>query len=442
MRDMRLPAKRPKAIGHFAASQHAGLAASAGGRNIDGIKQLPIISARKAVSRDLGDWPKHSMPEQSPLPPPTMASGDTDRRDLRLDLCRGLALWFILLDHIPDNALDWLTLRNYGFSDTTEVFFFVSGYTCMIAYGRALHERGWLTTIARALQRGWEIYVAFLLLLLAYLALVQAIGGAKEYLDETNTAVFFANPQTAVVRALLMQYMPVNTDVLPTFALLHAGFPALLWLLNRGPSLTLAGSLALYLAAHLLDWNLPAWPKGEWFFNPLAWQFLFVFGAWYAIAGANRLQAVLKSNTAMALAVLYLAFGFVVAMSWQFHALEAMFPQQLVKLIYPIDKSSLSPLRLLHFIALAVVVARLLPHDWSGLMTPAMKALIRCGENSLPIYCLSVPLALLAHVALKEVSGGLAMQVAVSLVGIALMIGAATLMTRTAKLDRHGPKLF
>jgi len=382
------------------------------------------------------------MPEQSPPPPPATAPSDADRRDLRLDLCRGLALWFILLDHIPGNALDWLTLRNYGFSDTTEVFFFVSGYTCMLAYGRALHERGWLTTVARGLQRGWEIYVAFLLLLVAYLALVQAIGGTKEYLDETNTAVFFANPQTAVVRALLMQYMPVNTDVLPTFVLLHAGFPALLWLLNRGPSLTLAGSFVLYLAAHLLDWNLPAWPKGEWFFNPLAWQFLFVFGAWHAAVGAVRLQAVLRSKTAMALAVLYLVFGFVVAMSWQFHALEAMFPQQLVKLIYPIDKSSLSPLRLLHFIALAVVVARLLRHDWSGLMTPGMKALIRCGENSLPIYCLSVPLALLAHVALKEISGGFAMQVAVSLAGIALMIAAATLMTWTAKLDRHGPKLF
>jgi OpgC protein len=36
-------------------------------------------------------------------------------RNLRLDACRGLALWFIFLDHIPDNAFSWLTLRNYGF---------------------------------------------------------------------------------------------------------------------------------------------------------------------------------------------------------------------------------------------------------------------------------------------------------------------------------------
>jgi hypothetical protein len=98
-------------------------------------------------------------------------------RDLRLDACRGLALWFIFIDHIPDNALTWLTLRNYGFSDTSEVFVFVSGYTCMLAYGGALREQGWLTTAVRALRRGWEIYAAFLVLLVAYSALVWVIGG-------------------------------------------------------------------------------------------------------------------------------------------------------------------------------------------------------------------------------------------------------------------------
>ncbi len=94
-----------------------------------------------------------------------------DRRDLRLDACRGLALWFIFIDHIPNNAFTWLTLRNYGFSDTTEVFMFVSGYTCMLAYGGALREQGWPTIATRALRRGWEIYAAFLLLLIAYFAL-------------------------------------------------------------------------------------------------------------------------------------------------------------------------------------------------------------------------------------------------------------------------------
>jgi hypothetical protein len=108
--------------------------------------------------------------EESAAPGPTATAEIANHRDLRLDACRGLALCFIFFDHVPDNIMSWLTLRNYGFSDTTEVFVFVSGYTCMIAYGGALLEQGWGPTITRALRRGFEIYVGFLLLLLAYLA--------------------------------------------------------------------------------------------------------------------------------------------------------------------------------------------------------------------------------------------------------------------------------
>jgi len=367
---------------------------------------------------------------------------DGDRRDLRLDAFRGLALCFIFLDHIPDNVLAWLTLRNYGFSDTTEVFVFVSGYTCMLAYGGALRGQGWPTTVTRAQRRGWEIYVAFLLLLIAYLAVIWAVGGGSRYLDETDTAIFFQNPGAAIIHAALMQYTPVNTDILPTFVLLHLGFPGLLWLLTRNAAVALAASLLLYLLVQAFGWNLPAWPQGGWFFNPLAWQALFVFGAWYVYEGADRLRTIVQSRAALLLAMLYLAFSLAVALSWQFKALEGFMPDALSKLIYPIDKSNLSPLRLLHFLALTIVVVRLTSRQWRGLMKLWMRAMIRCGENSLAMYCFGVLLSFMGHAVLVEFSGTIAMQIAVSIAGIALMIAAATLMTWTSQLDRHGPKLF
>ena len=64
-------------------------------------------------------------------------------RDLRIDACRGIALWCIFLDHVPNNIGSWLTLRNYGFSDAAEVFMFVSGVTCALAYGKARRCEGW-----------------------------------------------------------------------------------------------------------------------------------------------------------------------------------------------------------------------------------------------------------------------------------------------------------
>jgi hypothetical protein len=365
---------------------------------------------------------------------------DGDRRDLRLDACRGLALWFIFIDHIPDNAFAWLTLRNYGFSDTTEVFVFVSGYTCMLAYGGALREQGWPTILARSSRRGFEIYAAFLLLVVAYLALIWVLGGGP-YLDETNTRFFFEDPGTALIHIVLLQYTPVNTDILPTFALLHLAFPLVLWLVIRSAALALVVSFSLYLMVQLFGWQVPAWPRGELYFNPMAWQILFVFGAWYADRGARWLKAIVQSRAALLFAVLYIALSLIVALSWQIEPLKRLIPD-LVSTIYPIDKSHLDPVRLVHFLALAIVVSRFIPWDWHGLIKPWMTAMIRCGENSLSIYCLSVLLSFVGFAILRGISGSLSMQAAVSVAGIMLMIVAATMLTWEAKLDRRGPKLF
>src|SRR3954454_15232656 len=91
-------------------------------------------------------------------------------RDLRLDLFRGLALWLIFLDHIPSNVVSWITIRNYGFSDATEIFIFISGYTAAFVYGGAMTERGFVISGARILRRAWQIYVAHVFLFAIYLA--------------------------------------------------------------------------------------------------------------------------------------------------------------------------------------------------------------------------------------------------------------------------------
>ncbi|WP_291691433.1 OpgC domain-containing protein [Bradyrhizobium sp.] len=363
-------------------------------------------------------------------------------RDLRLDACRGLALWFIFIDHVPDNVLSWLTLRNYGFSDTGEWFVFISGYTCMLAYGGGLQQQGWRTTTVRALRRGWEIYAAFLVLLIAYFALVWVIGGGVRYLDETNTGFFFHDPGRTIAHVLALQFAPVNTDILLTFSILHLTFPFILYAMIRSATITLASSFLIYLMVQLFDWHVPAWPTGELYFNPFAWQLLFVIGGWYAYEGTDRLQPILQSRVLLALAIAYLAAGLFITLGWHFKPLEQLVPAQVTQLIYPIYKSHLAPVRLLHFLSLAFVVSRLTPREWHGRIRPLMMAMIRCGENSLSIYCLGVLLAFMAHVILIDVSGSLVMQIVVSLGGIAVMVLAATLLTWEAQFDRRGPRLF
>ena len=346
-------------------------------------------------------------------------------RDLRIDACRGIALWWIFLDHVPNNTGCWLTLRNYGFSDAAEIFMFVSGVTCALAYGKAWRSEGWSAVIRRTLRRSWDIYVAFLLLTLACAILVHLAGGGR-LADESNTRILLDQPGATLARAAILQYRPVNTDVLPIFVLLHLLFVPLLWLLLQLPNATLGASLALYALVQVFGWTAPGWPNGHWAFNPLAWQLLVVLGAWWMLE-QERVRPWLASRTVLGIAVLYLLFSLVVALSCRIKPLEALIPQALSKL-HPLDKSNLDPLRLLHFLALAVLAAWFVPRNWRGLTTPVMRGAICCGQNSLPIYCVGVLLAFAGHLVLFDISDGLAMQMLVSFVGIAAMIATATLL--------------
>src|SRR5262249_827150 len=151
-------------------------------------------------------------------------------------------------------------------------------------------------------------------------------------------------------------------------------------------------------------------PSGVWFFNPLAWQLLIVLGAWCVIEG-EKFRPWVMSRPALVLAVLYLVFSLVLALSW---GVKPLVPHSLTDLLFPLDKSNLIPLRLLDFLALAVVVLRLVPQDWRGLSTPVLRCAKCCGENSLPIYCLGVLLSLASHLTLLDFSEGLAMQILLS----------------------------
>jgi hypothetical protein len=78
------------------------------------------------------------------LGPPSSLRPVTIERDLRLDFFRGLSLFFIFIDHIPNNFLSYATLHTIAFSDAAEVFIFISGYTAALVYGQLLVRRGTL----------------------------------------------------------------------------------------------------------------------------------------------------------------------------------------------------------------------------------------------------------------------------------------------------------
>jgi hypothetical protein len=353
-------------------------------------------------------------------------------RDLRLDLFRGLALWLIFLDHIPSNMVSWITIRNYGFSDATEIFVFISGYTAAFVYGREMTNRGFVVAGARILRRAWQVYVAHIFLFVLYMTELAYVTTTFEnplYSEEMGILDFLRQPESTLVQALLLRFQPPNMDVLPLYIVLLAGFPPVLWLLQRRPTLALAASTVLYILAHVLGWKFTTYPQGAWFFNPLAWQLIFVFGAWCALGGAERLGKFLQSWPAMALAIAYLVFSFTISLTWNIPALDHYVPIWLAEWIYPVDKTNLDVLRFTHFVALATLTVRFVPRDRQWLESPLLQPIIMCGQHSLEIFCLGEFLSFAGHFVIVEVSGELGTHVLVSVTGIAVMIATAALLS-------------
>jgi hypothetical protein len=363
-------------------------------------------------------------------------------RDLRLDLFRGVALWLIFLDHIPQNIVNWFTIRNYGFSDATEIFIFISGYTAAFVYGRAMRERGIIIASARVLRRAWQIYVAHIFLFTIFMAEIAYVAATFDnplYAEEMNILNFLKQPDVTIFQALLLKFKPVNMDVLPLYIVLLLFFPPMLWLLLRQPALALAGSALVYVLAWNFDWNLPAYPNGVWFFNPFAWQLLFVFGAWCALGGAQRLSGLLRSRIVLGIAFAYLLFAFAITLTWYVEPLARFVPGWLSAWMYPIDKTNLDVLRFAHFLALAAVTVRFVPRDWPALWSPYLAPAIRCGQHSLEIFCLGVFLAFAGQFIISEWSGGPLIQVIISLIGILIMIATAYLISWYKHMEGRGP---
>ncbi len=363
-------------------------------------------------------------------------------RDLRLDFFRGLSLWFIFLDHVPSNAMAWLTVRNYGFSDASEIFVFISGYTAAFVYGRVMNERGFIVGAARILKRAWQIYVAFVFLFVFYVAEISYLATRFQnplYTEETGFFEFLQKPEVILIEALKLHFLPANVDVLPLYIVLMAFFPFVLWPLLRWPNVTLACSVVFYVLARVLDWNISLYPDDRhWFFNPYCWQLLFVIGGWCAAGGVAQIEKLLKSRTVLVLSILFLLYAAALQLSWLIPGVTRKLPTW--ALVLPLNKSDLSLFRLFHFLALANIIIRFMPMDAAFLRSNLAKPLLLCGQNSLEIFCLSVFLSFSAHFFITEVSARLPVQMLVSFIGICIMVAVAALMTWYRDIDRRGGK--
>jgi hypothetical protein len=356
-------------------------------------------------------------------------------RDVRLDFVRGFALICIYIDHVPGNALAAMTLRAFGICDASEVFVLVSGIATAMAYS-GLFQRDRGQALLRMLHRIARLYLAHILLAIATVsALLWAAAWFENpaYFAHSTLALLPSSPAVAFTGILTLTVQPGYLHVLPVYIVLMMWLPVVLLLAQRHLLLPLLPSCALWLMAGP-GLNLPAFgePTG-WYFNPLAWQFLFTIGivlAHWRETGRAQNDPNSYSRPLLIAASVYLVFCLLIAAPW-----SILPPFAGWRLVEPNwlsleAKQNLSYLRLINILALAYVARICIPKAGIWMENLVARAITTIGRNALLVFCVATILDEWLLIVRTQGARGVGYQLAINIGGVLLMWYSAHLAER------------
>ena len=290
-------------------------------------------------------------------------------RDLRIDFLRGLALIFIFVDHVPDSLFSLFTVRSLCLCRCSRTVLLPLGLCrrhglwAASPEPRACSPRPARSGAARACSMSrrscsssswsrrsrWPLPAP---------ATASTIGQLPARPTPPS-----ARP-AALPHALLLRYQPAYLDILPVYVLLHDRLPARRFCgLARNLWLVLLPSAALYVARADLGGHPAHLPR---------WRRLVLQSAGLAVPVRARRQPSVIRNGSRAgavstipgcceprIAVAAIAARDAVSRSAA-HASGRICPCCMPAAL-PVDKAALEPLRIVSFLALALIVRRYLP---------------------------------------------------------------------------------
>ena len=368
-------------------------------------------------------------------------------RDHRIDLIRGLALAMIFINHMPGNWLENWTSRNFGFSDAAEVFVLLAGYAAALAFNGAL-ARGDVKSVAlKATRRAGELYVAHLvttLLAVTLFVFAVKITDRPEVFDLIGILPIMEDPVRNLGAVFAGGLQLSYFNILPMYVVLLLALPGMIWLAARDLRLLAAASAGFYALTNIGGVAMPSCQDCEaWFFNPLAWQALFVGGL---LLGFNRCRGRFVPYSAIAYVA---ALVYVIAAGvWTYGNFGTYLGGgYLPPWAGSLHKSHMPLTRLLHVFALAYVVCY--SPLWGQLArVPKDLFLTRMGRHSLPVFMAGSVLSMAGWIVLTHFEGGIAVQTALVAIGLLAMawlaawVDAGVMVPATAATraiaDEHG----
>jgi hypothetical protein len=315
-----------------------------------------------------------------------------------IDFWRGGVLIAILVDHIPGNVLESFTPRNFGLSDSSEAFVFLSGVSVGLVYLPRARKQG-LAAVARGcLHRALKLYgvhIALTAAALVIFALAFWVSGVPDLIQAHGRSFVFGSPMTGLTGLAVLSHQLGYFNILPLYVVLMLWAPLALALAMRNAALALMSSVATYAASRAFGLHMPSWPEpGGWFFNPFAWQLAFTIGLVCAVVWRNGPPRATPSLMMVSVATVLLA-----ALAATSGAGLAPGLRDAASAHLDLAKQDLGLARLAHFAALAylIAIAPGLTRMIDGRFGLAVQSL---GRNSLAIFAAGSVIAALGQAAL------------------------------------------
>lgn len=344
-----------------------------------------------------------------------------------VDFWRGFALVTIFINHIPGVFYERLTHRNFSISDSADLFVFLAGWSLRHVVSRRRLSAAHL--VIRLGGRALTLYAAQILIIVVAIAMLAAAALALQnplLLEWHNAAAVFHDPVETHIGLALLSHQLGYFDILPLYVVLMVMAPAIALIDRFARPLLLPLSLAVYLAALAFQITLPSWPvQGQWFFNPFAWQFLFVLGFVLAPRGGPDATPEPGLGGWARRNLLWLriaAVPIVVAgalVIW-FNAWPDPTKVPEPRLFFIQSKSYVTPMRLFQFLALIALASALYPYI-RRFLPWLVEFLSLLGRNSLEVFCVGSLLSLAGQIVRFVYKGGIVADTAVVAVGIAAL---------------------
>lgn len=345
-------------------------------------------------------------------------------RDTRIDVFRALALLTIFINHVPGTIYENFTHRNLGFSDSAEAFVLISGIAVALAYGNKFVPGNSLLLSLKMWRRAGVLYTAHIMTTMATIAIfVSAAIFLKrtELLNEINIGPLIKQPVESLFGLVILGHQLGYNNILSMYAVLMLIAPLMLLLARISLPLMLGISGTVWFLAgyyHVAPANFPT--EGQWFLNPLSWQFLFAIG----IAGmihVRRGGSLPHHPALIAAAVAYL----VLALAWVRIPLWGIDTSMgLPMVLTGFDKTYLTAPRLLHVLAMAYLIA-VVPTLSNIARTKPENPLAILGKHSLPIFIAGTLLSMTAQVMKLVNPGGLPYDTLLIATGIVMQFALA-----------------